>query len=327
MEVSMPLFQAQVYPQQAPGVEGDFCDHNPRATVDAGPGGLVAASEGVTVARFGWLDASIIDPNNAPTLVHTRAIGGVIAPAGFVHREQQGLITSYLGGVSMLVPGGFPITLHQAGGFFVLNRGTTYAQYGMKAFARLSDGAVVFGATGTAPGAATVTSSVAASTFSATGSIAGNVLTVSAVGAGSVVPGSTISGTNVVTGTRILGQLSGATPGGVGTYAVSIAEQTVASTAIAGTYGTMTVTVAGATPIEVGDALSGGTVVAGTSITAMGPNYGLTGTGGLGTYAVDNNTVVASASLGATDAIETKWFATSAGAAGEIIKMSSWPLG
>jgi hypothetical protein len=59
----------------------------------------------------------------------------------------------------------------------------------------------------------------------------------------------------------------------------------------------------------------------------MGPNYGLTGTGGLGTYAVDNNTVVASASLGATDAIETKWFATSAGAAGEIIKMSSWPLG
>jgi len=322
----MPLFQAQVYPQQAPGVEGDFCDHNPRATVDAGPGGLVAASEGVTVARFGWLDASIIDPNNAPTLVHTRAVGGVMPPAGFVHREQQGLITNYLGGVSMLVPGGFPITLHQAGGFFVLNRGTSYAQYGMKAFARLSYGAVVFGLTGTSPGAATFTGVVASTPFTATGSITGNVLNVTAVGAGFVTPGSTITGTNVAVGTKILGQLSGA-PGGVGTYGLNIAEQNVVSTAISGTYGVLTTSAFTAGNVEVGDVLSGGTTVAGTTVTAMGPNYGLNGTGLAGTYAVDNNTGVASAALTSSDAIETKWFATSAGAAGEIIKMSSWPLG
>jgi len=40
-------FQRQVYPQPAAGVEGDFCDHNPRATVDAGPGGLVAGANGL----------------------------------------------------------------------------------------------------------------------------------------------------------------------------------------------------------------------------------------------------------------------------------------
>jgi hypothetical protein len=322
----MPLFQAQVYPVQAPGVEGDFADHNTRTSVMAGPGGLVSHSEGIIVARFGWLEYSQIDPNSAPAIVRTKSTGG--APAGFVHREQQGLNTNFLGGSSMYVPGGFPITLHNEGAFWVLNRGSTYAQIGQKAFARLSDGAVLFGAAGSNPGAAAVTGSVAAATaLAATGSISGNVLTLTAVSAGLAVPGATITGTGVAAGTKIVTQLTGATPGGVGTYAVSIGEQAVASTAIAGTYGVMTVTATGSGAIEPGDVLTGSGVVAGTTVTAMGPLYGLTGTGGNGTYAVDNATVVASTALTGTDAYETKWFATSAGAAGTIIKMSSWPLG
>ncbi len=317
-------FQSQVYPQQAPGVEGDFCDHNPRATVDAGPGGLVAHPEGVVVARFGWLEYSQIDPNNAPIIVRSKSTGGL--PAGFIHREQQGLITNYLGGSSMVVPGGFPVTLHQAGGFFALNRGAAYAGPGMKAYARLSDGGVVFGAAGGSPGAAATTGSIAASTFAVTGALAGNVLNVTAVTSGVVVPGATISGTGIVAGTKIVSQLTGA-PGGVGTYAVNIAGQTAASTAIAGTYGTLTVTAITAGNIEAGDVLTGTGISVPTTVTATGPNYGLTGVGGLGTYAVDNNTVVASTALAGTDAIETKWFATSGGAPGELIKMSSWPLG
>jgi hypothetical protein len=317
-------FQTQVYPQQAPGVEGDFCDHNPRDSVDAGPGGLVCHAEGCTIARFGWLEYSAIDPNNAPTIVRTRSTGG--APAGFIHREQQGVITSFLGGSGMQMLGGMPVTLHQSGGFFVINRGTTYCQVGMKAFARLSDGAVVFGATGTAPGAASVTASIAASTLAVTGSITGNLLTVTAVTTGPVVPGATITGTGVATGTKIVQQvtplLAGEALGGIGRYTVSIGEQAVASTAITGTYGTMTVTAVGSGTLEVGDVLSGTGVTAGTTLTALG-----TGTGLAGTYIVDQNAVVASTTIAATDAIETKWFATSAGAPGELVKMSSKALG
>ena len=52
---------------------------------------------------------------------------------------------------------------------------------------------------------------------------------------------STISGTGIAAGTQVVSQLSG-TPGGVGTYALSIPSQNVASTAVSGTYGTLTVT-------------------------------------------------------------------------------------
>ena len=184
-------FQRQVYYQQAPGVEGDFCDHNPRTSVDAGPGGLVAHHEGVTIARFAWLEHSLLDPNNAPTIVRSRSTGG--PPAGFIHREQQGLITHYLGQYGMIIPGGFMVTLHDEGGFFVLNRGSNYAQLGMKAFARGSDGAVLFGPAGSSPAGAAFTGSVAASTFDVAGSITGNVLTVESVGTGPVTPGATIA--------------------------------------------------------------------------------------------------------------------------------------
>src|SRR5262245_15084615 len=207
----MPLFQTQVYPSLAPGVEGDFCDHNPRSSVDAGPGGLVAEAIGCTVGRFAWLDFSRIDPNNAPIIARTRSNGGL--PWGFIHREQQGLITNYLGGTGMLVQGGLPITVMSSGGFFVKNAGTVYAQVGMTVFARASDGAAIFAAAGAAPGASSVTASVAASTFSVTGSVAGNVLTVTAVSAGTVVPGATISGTGITTGTKVVSQLSGTTGG------------------------------------------------------------------------------------------------------------------
>jgi len=48
-------FQTVVNTQPAPGIEGDFCNKNPRFSVDAGPGGLVAGDKGVVVGRFAWL--------------------------------------------------------------------------------------------------------------------------------------------------------------------------------------------------------------------------------------------------------------------------------
>lgn len=314
----MGAFQSQALYNPAPAVEGDFASTNPRATVLAGPGALVCGDAGVIVGRFAWATDEYVDGDGAPGAVNNFGSGPV---TGFVHREQQGLIEVYLEEASMQVPAGFPITLFSEGDFWAKNNGTGQALPGMKAYANYADGKVTFAASGTPGTASGSASSIAASTSSVTGSISGNVLTVTAVGSGTVYPGTTLSGTDVASGTQIVAQLSG-TPGGVGTYSVSIPEQNVASTTISGTYGTLTVggTVTGT--FGVGDTLSGTGVVAGTEITAL-----ISGTGGAGTYAVNNNTVVSSTAITAGTSIETKWYARSAGLPGELVKISSWSQG
>lgn len=310
-------FQTQVYGQPAPAVEGDFASQNPYATYDAGPGALVAGASGVTIGRFGWA-VPPTDPNGSNAIVNSYGAGPV---DGFVHREQQGLITAYLGYYGMTIQPGFMVTLMNAGDFWVKNNGATQALKGQKCYADLTDGGASFAATGSPLAGASVTASVAASTFSVTGSIAGDVLTVTAVGSGTVRNGATISGTGIASGTKILSQVSGTT-GGIGTYRVSIPFQTVASTTVSGTYGTMTVTAVGSGSIDVGSVLSGTGVDAGTTVTAL-----ITGTGGTGTYVVSSNTVVGSTTISATSNVETKWIAMSNGLPGELVKISSWPLG
>lgn len=315
----MQGFQSQVNTVQAPGIAGDFASTNPRSVVLAGQFGLVAGAAGVTVGRFAWA-VNPDDNDGAPAIVSNTGAG---IPTGFVHRDQQGLITTFLANASMLVQQGFPITLFDAGDFWVKNEGATQALPGQKAYAKLSDGSISFAAAGTNPGSTgTATASVAASTGSFTGSIADSILTITAVGSGVARPGGTLSGTGVTSGTKIVSQLSGTT-GGVGTYAVNIGGQAATSTTISETYGTMTVTVAPASPFVVGGVLSGTNVVTGTVLTQF-----ITGLGGTGTYAVDNNTVVNStADIAETLNIETKWFARSAGIAGEVVKMSSQAQG
>jgi hypothetical protein len=315
----MPLgIQSQVGVQPAIAFAGDYSDNNPRAFVNAGPGGLVSGKSGLIVGRFAWLSAALVDPENAAIIANNFGLG---APAGLVTRRQQGLNTTFLSHASMAIPGGFPIELMSNGGLWVKNDSAVRALVGQKAFADYSSGMVSFGDAGVAKTISATVSSVAAATFSATGSITGNVLTVTAVGAGTLYPGATFSGTGVATGTKILEQLTG-TPGGIGTYAVSIPDQLVASTALSGTYGVLTVGTTSATTWGAGQVISGAGVVAGTRITAR-----ITGLGGAGTYVVDNNTVVASATITASTAFETKFVAQSSGDAGELVKISSWLQG
>ena len=309
-------FQTQVASQQSIAVEGDFADHNVRTSVDAGPGGLVAGAQGVTIGRFAWLDYTRVDSNNAAAIANSFGAG---APAGFVHREQQGTIFDWRQGAGMTIAPGIMVTLHNEGAFFVKNANPGYVQPGMKAFARLSDGAVLFAAAGAAgPGAATATGSIAAGTSSTTGSIAGNVLTVTAVTSGILYPGATITGTGVASGTKVVSQLSG-TPGGIGTYALNGGDQTVASTAISGTHGVLTTTAGG--PLTQGSTVSGSGVTSGTVVTAAGIGADA------GKLIVDPTQTAASTALTGSGSIETKWFATSGGQANELIKISSWPLG
>lgn len=314
-------WQTSVSVQPAAGVAGNLASSNTLVSFDAGPGGLVAGPSGVTIGRFAWVTPPL-DPNGTGMVANSFGAGPV---AGFVMNTQQGLNTTFLSNAGMAVQPGYELALQIAGDFWVVNDGTTQALPGQKAYADYATGKISFAAAG-APttGASATGSSVAASTFSVTGSISGDVLNVTAVGSGTVVAGATISGTNVASGTKVLSQIDG-TAGGVGNYRVNIPNQTAASTTVSGTYGTMTVgTLTTTDPFKVGDVLNAtGAVVAGTTVTQI-----LTGTGGTGaTLAVDNNTVVSSQTISAQSNVETKWYARSAGLAGQIVKMSSWPQG
>jgi hypothetical protein len=307
-------FQNQVNVQPAPAVAGDFASANPRWSVNAGPGGLVAGVGGVTVGRFAWWDNA-----NHRTVLNS----GAGVPTGFVHREQQALITTYLSEAANVVPVGFGVTLMSGGDFWALNDGTTEALVGQKAYADLATGKVSFAATGSAA-TGSVTGSIAASTASVTGSIADNVLTVTAVSSGVLVPGGILSGSGVATNTQIVSQVSGTT-GGIGVYLVNIGEQTVASTTISETYGTLTVTAVISGTLVLGAVLSGsggGGVTTGTVVTGFG-----TGAGGTGTYYVSPTQAVTSTTITFTTNVETKWVAMSQGLAGELVKISTHLLG
>ncbi len=307
-------FQTFTNVLQAPAIEGDFASTNPRHNVLAGQvynlAGLQAGPAGVRVGYFGWVDSTGRLVNN---------FGGG-APTGIVHRCENALITQYLDGFSMIVPGGFMDgELFDGGDFWVRNSGANLATYGMKAYANNVTGAITFAATGAPTQAATSTAStISAQTNGATGTITDNVFTAVSGLSGTLVPGTVLSGTGVAPGTVIVSQLSG-TPGGLGTYQVSPREQTVASTAVTGTYGLLTVggTLAGTFAVgqTLNSAVSG--FAAGSTITGLG-----TGTGGAGTYYTQTQTV-GSGIIDAYSNTETKWFARSTGAAGELVMVSS----
>jgi hypothetical protein len=308
--------------QPAPAVAGDFASTNPRFTVDAGAGGLVAGALGVYVGRFAWLSAEFLDGDNAPSVVNNFGTGPV---GGFVHREQQGLITNYLEEASMRVPQGFPITLFSGGDFWAVNDGAAEALPGMKAYARFADGKVTFAASGSPDTNGSVTGTIDPETNGFVASINDNVLDVTEVTSGTLEIGTIIAGAGVAAGSQIVAQLSG-DAGGVGTYALSIPEQVVASEAMTGSYGLFTAVSGLSGAFGVGDILSGsggGGVTAGTTITAL-----KTGDGGLGTYIVSPSQTVTSSTINtAADNVETKWVAMSPGAPGELVKISSQPLG
>jgi len=130
-------FQTTVNLQQAPAVAGDFATANPRASFPAGEGQYVAGASGVTVGRFAWIDATLGTVSNT----------GTGKPDGFIHREQQALITTYLAESSNLVPQGFPVTVMRTGDYWATST-VAAATKGQKAFAKLSDGTIQPGAAG-----------------------------------------------------------------------------------------------------------------------------------------------------------------------------------
>jgi hypothetical protein len=311
----MAGFQTTVGVQPAPAVEGDWATANPnRMSVLAGAGGLVSGKDGLYIGRFAWISYRGVDSDNAPAVANSYGSG---PPAGLVHREVGlGLITTFLAEGGMWIPSGLAVSVFNNCDIWVRNKGGIYAQVGMKAYADVTSGLASFGATAS-PTTAAGTASVAAGTGSATASITGNIMTVTGTVTGQFYPGATLSGTGVATGTKIAAQLTSTEAGGAlagkGTYSVTIPDQTVASTTISATYGIMTMTVGSAT---VGDPIAGANVTVGSGVTALGVGANA------GKYIVDPTQTAASAAVTVGSTVETPWYACSAGAVNELVKIS-----
>lgn len=297
-------FQTAVNQQNPIGVEGDFASTNPRASAYAPEGGLIAGPEGVTVGRFAWIDADGVTVHNYGD--------GATAPDGYIHREQQALITTYLAEASNFIPGGFPVTLHNEGDFLIVVRGNA-ATKGAAIYASYADGTPNVGA---APAGASATGSIGA-TFTATAT--GTSLAVTSV-TGKISIGETISGTGVPAGTTIIAQVSGTT-GGAGTYTTSVA--TTASAATVTSFGdVVNVTAVGSGTLNVGDAITGTGVPAGATLASQ--VSGSPGSTGVYTINVPASTYAASTTLTVVGGIVTKWKACKSDPVGNITAMSSW---
>jgi hypothetical protein len=269
------MFQNKVNLQQAPAVAGDFASSNPRASVLAGEGALIAGPGGVTVGRFAWIEPdgrTVVNFGTAPA-----------KPAGFVHREQQALITVYLGEASNVIPEGFPVILHDEGDFFAANAGPSASTIGEAIYASYSDGKAYMGA---APDGASVTGAMGSTntaalgaTFTASAGVDPTQLVVTAV-TGFISIGEEISGTGVTAGTKILSQVSG-TPNGAGTYQLD--QSNTASSATVTSFGNVVKVSATTGLISVGETISGGSgFPVGATITAQ-----ISGTpGGAGVYSL-----------------------------------------
>lgn len=298
----MTDFQRTVNLYNPPAIEGDFASANPRASVLTIAGGLVAGLPGVTVGRFAWVAA------DGKTV--TNFGEGAVAPTGFVHREQQALITAYLQEYSLLVPQGFPVTLHDAGDFWIKVRGQA-AVYNSSVYAGYADGLPYVGA---APTGASATGSIGA-TFTATAT--GTSLAVTAV-TGILSVGDTISGTGVPTGTTIV---AGPSAGGAGTYTTSVV--TTAAAATVTSFGNVVnVTAVGSGILAPGQAVTGTGVPANATIASQ-----VSGAiGGIGIYTlnVPASAYAASTTLTVAGGIQTKFFVKTAGAIGDLVKISTW---
>lgn len=264
-------FQNVVNDYQAPAVAGDFASTNPFASILAGPGALTAPAGGLIVGNFAW-----VGPNGQ---VSQSFVAGY--QVGFLGRNQQALITQFLGRSTMVVPEGFMVTLFNEGDFWA--QFPAGATVGQNVYADPNDGTPLSGAS--APTLGTVTAN---SGFTGTGTasvVAGTTLTITADTDGILSPGDVISAANIPSGTTIVAQLTvtaGYGAGSRGTYQMSAAATGTLAGAVTSTSSLMQVTAVADGSLNFGDAISGSSVLAGTSVgTQLTPFKGVATVGTL----------------------------------------------
>lgn len=135
----MTDFQNSVNYTWPQGYAGALASANPRRSVISPEAGFRVGVNGLTIAAFSWIDT------NGETVSNT----GSGKPAGFVHRDQQGLTTQYLQSATMSIPAGFAVTLSEGGDFWAVS--AVDSQRGDAVYAATASGAITTAAPGSAP--------------------------------------------------------------------------------------------------------------------------------------------------------------------------------
>lgn len=257
----MSGFQKVVNTNQAPGQAGDFASTNPFASVLAGQGALVAPAGGLIVGNFAWVGP-------AGQVSQSFVAGYQI---GFLGRNEQALITEFLGEFSYVVPAGFMINLFNGGDFWA--KFPAGATPGMNVYADPNTGTPIAG--NTTPGAASTTASAGATGTLTTNST--NVVTINTVSAGIIGIGDVVTEANIPVGTTIVAQLTvtaGSGAGILGTYQLSAAATSSAGPTAFTTQSTLLdVTAISTGALNVGDTISGTGVTAGTKIVSQSAQF------------------------------------------------------
>lgn len=188
--------------------------------------------------------------------------------------------------------------------------------------------------TGTNGGVGTYSVSISQTVASTTITASGGCMTLTGANtSGIFTVGNTLSVASSGTftaGTAITGIVS-ATGGGAGTY---LLNQPAATAVTAGTVTStntslLTVDSSSTGSWNINDLLTGGANIPSTAplsyITATGAtNANLTGLGGAGTYLVSQSYTFNSGTVTVNVGVATKWIASSIGAPGEIVKITTW---
>jgi hypothetical protein len=108
------MFQNQVYINPAQAIPGDFASSNPMVYKLSSTGKMVADSSGVKVGQFCALNA-----DGTVTTVPGSAPSGGLSRVGFVHRENNAQIITFLAESGYTIQPGQPVAAFGTGDFFI----------------------------------------------------------------------------------------------------------------------------------------------------------------------------------------------------------------
>lgn len=183
--------------------------------------------------------------------------------------------------------------------------------------------------TGTTGSTGTYQVSVSQVVVSEAMTASGGGLTVTGRTSGALLVGQAITGTGISAGTTVVGYGTMASPiAASGTVAISAAPTPASGITVTGVGGYLTVSTAITGVINLNDTILDTTTPANMPAGTYVSNF-ITGVGGLGTYMLSSSGSVSASTdaLSIPGATETKFVALSAGAVGELVKMSSYALG
>lgn len=317
-------FQSFVNKELPPAIAGDFAGANIKASVIASDWGFIASPNGLLAGLIAWANPA------------TKQMSQYFQPnsiCGFVHRESQGTITTYLGVATMKTLGGRMAIAYDLGEFWGLF--TAGATAGQKVYADPLLGTLTTNATGNSVTASNPTGTVSSNVLTLTGSTTGTIAI------GQIVTGGTLpAGTYVASGSSLTWTLANADgtaiPNNASNAAYSFygvqetqfyaAESVTADAAFTASlavpaagvaFGVLTVSAVASGALVPGQWISatGGGGLAGSANVQLLQQLTNTGANGVGTWSVSNVPAAVTS---------TNTFVATQGKLGKISSLANW---